>query len=202
MDGIGSQYTQPLTMRIGPHQEDLVWEIGTLEEGIDGYLPVAWLSLHNPDVDWAKPKLSWRSEHCKRHCLPMSYQQAVKNFVQLLQEGKPYSVGATEWHDEEGGDIAEKLPLQYRPWASVFSEEEINKLPEHGTYDHEIKLVEGAIPPFGPIYPLSEKELTELRGYLQKELESGKIRKSKSPAAAPIIFVPKADKSLRMCVDY
>ena len=84
----------------------------------------------------------------------------------------------------------------------MFSKEEITKLHAHRPYDHEIKLVEGVIPPYGPIYPLLEKELAELRGYLNKETSSGKIQKSKCPAAAPIIFVPKPDKSLWMCVDY
>jgi hypothetical protein len=107
-----------------------------------------------------------------------------------------------EWHDEEGGNIANCLPERYRRWASVFSEEEINRLPDHTEYDHKIQLVDGAQPPFGPIYPLSEKELQALREYLRKELAAGKIRESKSPAGAPIIFVPKPDGSLRLCVDY
>jgi hypothetical protein len=67
-----------------------------------------------------------------------------------------------------------------------------NCLPDHTEYDHRIEVVEGAVPPFGPIYPLSEKELQTLREYLRKELAAGKIRRSKSPAGAPIIFVPKA----------
>jgi hypothetical protein len=61
-----------------------------------------------------------------------------------------------EWHDEEGGDIADRLPEIYREWASVFSEGEINRLPDHTGYDHRIEMIEGAVPPFGPIY-LSQK---------------------------------------------
>jgi hypothetical protein len=39
--------------------------------------------------------------------------------------------------------------------------------------------------------------------YLKEMLELGKIRPSKSPAAVPIIFVPKAhSQELRLCVDY
>jgi hypothetical protein len=67
-----------------------------------------------------------------------------------------------EWHNEEGGNIANRLPEIYREWASVFSEEEINRLPDHTEYDHRIELIEGSVPPFGPIYPLSEKELQTL----------------------------------------
>jgi hypothetical protein len=93
-----------------------------------------------------------------------------------------------EWHDEEGGNIADRLP-------------EI-RLPDHTEYDHRIELVKGVNPPFGPIYPLSENELQALREYLRKELAAGKIRRSKSPAGAPIIFVPKPNGSMRLCVDY
>jgi hypothetical protein len=107
-----------------------------------------------------------------------------------------------EWHDEEGGNIADRLPEIHREWASVLSEEEINRLPDPTEYDHRMELVEGAVPPFGPLYPLSERELQALREYLRKELAEGKIRRSKSPAGAPITFVPKPDGSLRLCVDY
>jgi hypothetical protein len=107
-----------------------------------------------------------------------------------------------EWHNEEGGNIADRLPERYREWAAVFSEEEINRLPDHTEYDYRIELVEGTVPPFWPIYPLSEKELQTLREYLRKELAAGKIRRSKSPAGAPIIFVPKPEGSMRLCVDY
>ena len=51
--------------------------------------------------------------------------------------------------------MAHDLPEYYREWASVFSEEEINKLPEHTPWDREIKLIEGSTPPYGLIYPLN-----------------------------------------------
>ena len=100
--------------------------------------------------------------------------------------------------------MADDLPEYYREWASVFSEEEIrvNKLPEHTSWDHEIKLIEGSTPPYGPIYPLNEKELLVLREYIYKNLAAGKMRISKSSAGWPILFVPKADGTLRLCVDY
>lgn len=41
-----------------------------------------------------------------------------------------------------------------------------------------------------------------LREYIEGALEKGWISPSKSPTGAPILFVPKKDGSLRLCVDY
>jgi hypothetical protein len=41
-----------------------------------------------------------------------------------------------------------------------------------------------------------------LREYLQDSLRNGWIRESTSPAGAPILFTPKKDGELRLCVDY
>jgi hypothetical protein len=41
-----------------------------------------------------------------------------------------------------------------------------------------------------------------LKEYVQKALKKGWIRPSKSPAGAPVLFVPKKDGSYHLCVDY
>ncbi|KAJ1039717.1 hypothetical protein NDA10_003137 [Ustilago hordei] len=46
------------------------------------------------------------------------------------------------------------------------------------------------------------EEMSELRRYLDENLEKGFIRPSKSPARSPVLFVPKKDGGLRLCVDY
>jgi len=70
------------------------------------------------------------------------------------------------------------------------------------TFDHAINLKEGAEPPWGPIYPMSAHQLNELDKYLKKMMAEGKITDSESPYATRILFVPKRDRSLRLCVDY
>ena len=84
----------------------------------------------------------------------------------------------------------------------MFSEEEINKLPEYSPWNYEIKLIEGSTPPYGPIYPLKEKELAVLGEYINKQMAVPKIRLLKSRARSPILFVPKVYGTLHLCVDY
>ena len=97
----------------------------------------------------------------------------------------------------------QNIPAIYNEWEPLFQEEEGPlALPKHQTWDHEIRLEPGKQPTFGPIYPLSEKELAELQKYLDKNLKKGFIRKSQSSAGYPILFIPKKDGSLRLCVDY
>jgi len=56
--------------------------------------------------------------------------------------------------------------------------------------------------PDRPLYPLSKKELDALWDYIREIEENGKVRRSFSPIGAPILFVPKPDRTLRLCVDY
>jgi hypothetical protein len=41
-----------------------------------------------------------------------------------------------------------------------------------------------------------------LKEFLEENLRKGFIRESKSPAGAPILFAPKKDRGLRLCIDY
>ena len=49
---------------------------------------------------------------------------------------------------------------------------------------------------------MSKKELEELKKNIDENLAKGFIRRSTSPAGAPVLFVKKKDGSLRLCVDY
>jgi hypothetical protein len=49
---------------------------------------------------------------------------------------------------------------------------------------------------------MAAPELAKLKKQLRELQRSGFIRPSSSPWGAPVLFVEKKDKSLRMCVDY
>ena len=100
-------------------------------------------------------------------------------------------------------NLKDRLPAQYHQYLKLFEPATAQALPKHRSFDHAIDLEPGAQPPWGPVYALSEVELQALREYLDEMLRTGKIRPSKSPAGAPILFVPKAHgRGLRLCVDY
>ena len=98
--------------------------------------------------------------------------------------------------------LIDRLPTSLKRYTEVFSVDNAKKLAPHRDIDMAIELQPGKEPPYGPIYPLSPRELTALKEFLEENLEKGFIRESKSPAGAPILFTPKKDGGLRLCVDY
>ena len=123
--------------------------------------------------------------------------------VEIFQEPEEQHpvFGMAVFHNEHGEDISLRLIDHDKDYADICSEEKIHALQEYSKYDHKIELEQGTTPPFGPIYPLSESKQRVLRKYLDEMLASGKIVSSTSPAAAPTVFVQKADVTLQLCID-
>ena len=124
----------------------------------------------------------------------------ARTFMRAAKTGSMFVVYANPL--SESTRTTTVIPEQYREFQDVFEKKNADILPEHRPYDCSIDLQDGAQPSFGPIYNLSQNELSALREYLDENLAKNFIRHSKSPAGAPILFVKKKDGSLRMCVDY
>lgn len=75
-------------------------------------------------------------------------------------------------------------------------------LPPSRTVDHQIDVIPGTNPPSKAPYRMSPLELDELKKQLTELLDQGYIQPSTSPYGAPVLFVPKADGTKRMCIDY
>ena len=99
-------------------------------------------------------------------------------------------------------DFSTSILPKYQEFSDVFEKRKADRLLEHRSYDYPIDIWDGACPPFGLIYGLSEPELDALCAYIDKNLAKGFIHHSKSSAGAPILFVKKKDGSLHLCVDY
>ncbi|GBG59595.1 hypothetical protein CBR_g49855 [Chara braunii] len=67
---------------------------------------------------------------------------------------------------------------------------------------HAIQIVPGSSISRGTIYRMSPGELDELRRQLKELVEKGWIRPSVSPYGSPVLFVPKNEGTLKMCIDY
>ena len=52
------------------------------------------------------------------------------------------------------------------------------------------------------IYPLSPQKMNTLQEYLKENLQKEFIKELQSSAEYSILFVLKADETLRLCVDY
>lgn len=87
-------------------------------------------------------------------------------------------------------DVAAEYPEQMK----AFSKEVADQLPPHRKWDHEIPLIQGAKIPNGITYKISLEEVH--RKLLDEMIASGKIRRSRSATAAPVLFVRKKNGSI------
>jgi Reverse transcriptase (RNA-dependent DNA polymerase)/RNase H-like domain found in reverse transcriptase/Integrase zinc binding domain/Chromo (CHRromatin Organisation MOdifier) domain len=95
-----------------------------------------------------------------------------------------------EFHDS----ITQKYP-------EVFQELPDGLPPEsHGI--HDIILEPGTRPTFGPMYRMSPAEHLEAERQVKIYMDKGWIQPSSSPWSSPVLFAPKKDGGLRMCIDY
>ena len=97
---------------------------------------------------------------------------------------------------------SEHIPPHLRDFHSVFSKDSFDELPGTKPWDHAVELAPDASPKSCKVYPLSASEQKELDAFLKENLDSGRIRPSKSPMAAPVFFVKKKDGGLRLVQDY
>jgi len=105
---------------------------------------------------------------------------------------------------QEGQEDEPPIPDTYNDYAPAFSKADSNTLPPHRSYDHKIELEPSAEEKlkYSPLYKISVDELEEVKRYITENLIKGFIEPSSAPYTAPILFVRKANGSLRLCIDY
>ncbi|RFU34235.1 hypothetical protein B7463_g2100, partial [Scytalidium lignicola] len=150
-----------------------------------------WLKATNPLIDW--PTETWKY----RPTEPQYEILSAEQFATMLNEEEDTPLFGAFF--ATAGPTLDMCAFDFQ---DVFDNKEVGKFREEDGPRHAIELQEGTTPSWKPIYPLAEKEMEVLREYIHDALEKGWIQRSTSPAGAPILFVPKKDGCLRLCVDY
>ena len=214
-EGMVKEETLPLMSQI--HGKDLgriTFDLVSISYEV--ILGIPWLEKVNPSIDWNSQKITIGKKKSKKSTPKQGKTPMIEicklsqKQMRKIQQQEPQKV-LTVWikpvseqlnATQEEDEARAKIPRDYQEFYEMFKEEAHEKLPEHQDWDHEIPIKEGKKPTYGPIYALSETELKALREYLDENLKKGFIRPSTSPAGYPILFVPKKDGKLQLCVDY
>jgi hypothetical protein len=139
--------------------------------------------------------------------------EAFVMFIRALDDGDAKLNTADATGVEGGGERKPKpaveIPLSGIPeidalvaeFADVF-QTPTGMPPDRGDGGHRINVAADARPPFKPAFRMNAEELAVLKTQITELLDKGWIRPSNSMYGAPILFVKKPDKSLRMVIDY
>ena len=99
----------------------------------------------------------------------------------------------------DGVDV--KVQALVEQYADVF-EPPSSSVVRDAVTGEAVPLEPGAVPPNRPAYRISMKERATVEEHVREQLAKGWIQVSSSEFGAPVLFVPKPDGSLRMCIDY
>jgi hypothetical protein len=107
-----------------------------------------------------------------------------------------------EKHNKSNIVIKNVLSVEYHEFLNVFDKKAFNIFVSHRFYNHKIVLKKNVILEYTLLYKMFEKELKIVKKYLENNLEKKFIIASYSSFASSIMFMKKANKSLKFCVDY
>jgi len=103
---------------------------------------------------------------------------------------------------EKKKSFEDSVPPEYHEFEDVFSKQSFDKLPPKWLWDHAIELIKEGDELNCKIYTPNLEEQKQLDLFLEENLNSGRIRPSKSLMASPFFFIKKKDGILRPVQDY
>ena len=180
---------------------------------------VADYGYEQPNGSHIHPSLTLRSkrirlkprtlplEHDAAHSeepVPLTAVQTARLLCSLPETASPFWVMLKESTDaSEQSEVTEQkqnIEQLLAEFPDVF------KSPQLGAFRPEapecVPLLPDAVPPNRPPFRLSMQERAEVEAQVKGLLEKGFIVPSASAYGSPVLFVPKPDGSLRMCIDY
>ncbi len=222
-DGNITHYTD-LQVKTGKETQKLRFLITNLgrDEVILGY---PWFTAFEPKIRWKEATLEEEYQPVVITTIN-THKQTIESAIRALET---YGLEEEAWeqliYEEEpeitirkttmASELAQKamdhtektfeqmIPIQYQRHHKIFSEEASHRFPPKQPWDHTIDLLPEAPKTLDcKVYPLAITEGDALTKFLNKQLEKGYIRPSKSPYASPFFFIKKKDGKLRPVQDY
>ena len=137
---------------------------------------------------------------------PLQFTQEISSTAHVFKVCTAYqpTSGRLEKGDNDTADtalnnISEQLHLKYRDFFNTCI---ADRLVSHWATDHAIELKPNSEPPYMRTYNMSPAELKVLDEYIKDVLVKEWICESQRSAGAPILFVPKKNDKLCLCVNY
>ena len=209
-----------LHVKIRDHTEKLRFAVTELGKS-DVFIGHEWLKFHNPSIDWKAGTIEFM--RCPLECTPLlrsdpesedidfeDFEDGDRILAVDIQEQiqiRAFQTASSRIAEKESKTkrpktFEETVPRHYHDFKHVFSKESFDEMPPRRPWDHAIELVPGAEVLDCKIYPLNLEEQKQLDAFLDENLQSGRIRPSKSPMASPFFFIKKKDGTLRPVQDY
>src|SRR5487761_659493 len=196
------QYFVDLDVQTGTQRTKLRFFLTNLGDN-KAILGFPWFAAVQPRIDW---KRGW-IDHSQLPIIFRASDAAKARFIpRTINRPKPIHhdqiyIGRVTF--EPPPHESSRIPIQYRQYSRVFSEDASHEFPPSRLWDHAIELKPGA-PASLPakLIRLSQPELEELRKFVQEHLKRKTIRPSKSPYTASFFFIKKKDGKLRPVQDY
>ncbi|KAG2212941.1 hypothetical protein INT45_002311, partial [Circinella minor] len=181
-----------------------------LDTKFDFVLGRNWLQKYTPDVDWSTDNWTIAVNGETKILKPVRYlgesglryllsHKQINRAIRHKEVKEVYLLHFSD-SDLEENKIPEELQPLVEEYQDIFRDELPGLPPDRG-FEHVIDTGDEK-PVSRPPYKMSPLELDELRRQLNELLELGLVVPSASPWGSPVLFVKKADGTMRMCVDY
>jgi hypothetical protein len=123
-------------------------------------------------------------------------QHIMAHLQMYLQPVVARTMVSTTLAKETTKPTVEAIPLAFRKYKKVFSDEEAQRLPKHQPWDHKIDLILGQQMGKTSVYRLTPPEKIALKDYIEDGLKRGTLRHSEAPDACSFFFIDKKDGKL------
>ena len=197
-------------LEIQSHRENIWLEVVEMGQQQDIILGIPWLRVHDPVIKWRQNSIDF--QNCFPHhdmfagVAPKNEERTPLEQLSVIRATQTDHARKTTVRE----DMETFIPEKFWEYYDIFDKQSFDSLPSRSTFDHAIKLDDNFIPQHGHIHPLSAKEQIELDRFIEENLSTGRIRRSKSPQAAPFFFrnkveevnAPGQDPGLRPIQDY